>query len=133
MCVKLTVTFIAAVRLVYWFLLAGNQLQDTRITAGEFFLTDFPLNLYISMMHWLVAYWVVVVFSNVKNFVPLVTAFNVPLYAMFLVVLLLMQYLPRHSSTPLLTCQIEDDPYWTSRRVINVTYKVFSDSSFAKA
>ncbi len=68
-------------RLLYFFLLAGKQLTSERITAGEFFLTDFPLNLYISVMQFLVLYWILVVFARVKLFYMLVCAFNVSAHA----------------------------------------------------
>jgi hypothetical protein len=113
------------VRFVYWFVLASGGLQSEKFKPEEFFLTDFPLNLYISVMAYLVTFWVLIVGRKVSLFLPLVAVFNIPLYLLFIAMIILMRYLPYTQQESFLSCQIKDDPYWTNRRTANVVYKIF--------
>eukprot|EP01102_Stenamoeba_stenopodia_P012874 TRINITY_DN4101_c0_g1_i3.p1 TRINITY_DN4101_c0_g1~~TRINITY_DN4101_c0_g1_i3.p1 ORF type:complete len:282 (-),score=55.58 TRINITY_DN4101_c0_g1_i3:727-1572(-) len=113
------------IRSIYFYLLASGVLDDSSSSGVTYFLIEFPTMLYFTAFSSLTAFWVFLLTQKMNTTSVVLFLFNLLLYLMFVVLIILFQTLPTGGKQSECESRIPDENDNSRQHIVSVFYQSF--------
>jgi len=126
----LFLTVMCTVRAIYFYSLAAGVFDSTSVSAGAYFLIEFPTLLYFTAFSCLGAFWIFLLYAHSRSqhsrtVLGVTILFNILLYLLFTVLIILFQTLDSSSANSICPGRIAEEEDNTNQQIVSLVYQGF--------